>query len=92
LSFCPIIFTRYGRCRKGDADFVTRGRQIKSAFSRRLPQGERISGSRATKGERVIWQRRYWEHTVRDEMTSRGNRDQRLSRVAQGTQPVVAFR
>jgi hypothetical protein len=60
LSFCPIIFTRYGRCRKGDADFVTRGRQIKSVFSRRLPQGERISGSRATKGECGIWQRRHW--------------------------------
>ncbi|MGB8400770.1 REP-associated tyrosine transposase [Bradyrhizobium sp.] len=51
---------------EGDADFATRWRLIKSGFSRRLPAGERISGSRAAKGERGIWQRRYWEHTIRD--------------------------
>ena len=51
----------------GDADFATRWRLIKSAFSRGLPRGERISASRAAKDERGIWQRRYWEHTLRDE-------------------------
>jgi putative transposase len=51
----------------GDADFATRWRLIKSTFSRCLPSGERISGSRAARGERGIWQRRYWEHTIRDE-------------------------
>ena len=52
---------------EGDADFSTRWRLIKSAFSRNLETGERISQSRAAKGERGIWQRRYWEHTIRDE-------------------------
>ena len=28
---------------------------------------EQVSASRANKGERGIWQRRYWEHTLRDE-------------------------
>jgi putative transposase len=51
----------------GDADFALRWRLIKSAFSRHLPDGERISESRADKAERGIWQRRYWEHTLRDE-------------------------
>jgi putative transposase len=32
-----------------------------------LPRGERTSASRSAKGERGIWQRRYWEHTLRDE-------------------------
>ena len=32
-----------------------------------MPRSERISRSRASKGERGIWQRRYWEHTLRDE-------------------------
>jgi putative transposase len=50
-----------------DADFAMRWRQIKSAFSRSLPTGELVSGSRVAKGERGIWQRRYWEHTIRDE-------------------------
>jgi putative transposase len=50
-----------------DADFALRWRLIKSGFSHALPGGERISASRATRGERGIWQRRYWEHTLRDE-------------------------
>ncbi|MBO4221320.1 REP-associated tyrosine transposase [Bradyrhizobium neotropicale] len=52
---------------EGDATFATRWRQIKSTFSRNLPSNEPISASRAAKGERGIWQRRYWEHTIRDE-------------------------
>ena len=52
----------------GDADFATRWRLIKSTFSRNVDRGERISQSRAARGERGIWQRRYWEHTIRDEI------------------------
>src|SRR4051794_2928283 len=52
---------------EGDADFALRWRLVKSAFSRALPRAERVSGSRAAKGERSVWQRRYWEHTIRDE-------------------------
>src|SRR5258707_127601 len=48
----------------GNADFAMRWRQIKAAFSRALPPGERVSSSRAHRGERGIWQRRYWEHTL----------------------------
>ena len=52
---------------EGDADFATRWRLIKSGFSRQIATGERISASRTAKAERGIWQRRYWEHTIRDE-------------------------
>jgi len=52
---------------EGDRDFSTRWRLIKSTFSRNLAAGESISASRAAKRERGIWQRRYWEHTIRDE-------------------------
>jgi REP-associated tyrosine transposase len=51
----------------GDADFALRWRLIKSTFSRSLQPSERISGSRRANSERGIWQRRYWEHTLRDE-------------------------
>ena len=51
----------------GDADFGTRWRLIKSGFSRGLPRRERISADRAAKAERGIWQRRYWEDTLRDD-------------------------
>jgi len=40
---------------------------IKAGFSRNLPKVERISASRIGKGERGIWQRRYWERQIRDE-------------------------
>lgn len=50
-----------------DADFATRWALIKAGFSRCLPKGERISESRKSKGERGIWQRRYWEHLIRDD-------------------------
>jgi putative transposase len=50
-----------------DADFAMRWRLIKATFSRGLPEGERISPSRVAKSERGVWQRRYWEHTIRDE-------------------------
>jgi putative transposase len=66
-SFCPTTYTRVWTLPEGDADFATRWRLIKSVFSHSLPAGEKISTSRADKGERGIWQRRYWEHTVRDE-------------------------
>lgn len=51
----------------GDIDYPMRWMLIKAGFSRRLPKGERINASRRGKGERGIWQRRYWEHTLRDE-------------------------
>jgi putative transposase len=51
----------------GDADYAMRWRLIKSTFSRHIPPSENVSFSRQRKGERGIWQRRYWEHTIRDE-------------------------
>ena len=50
-----------------DADYSGRWKTIKATFSRHLPTGEARSGSRIAKGERGIWQRRFWEHTIRDE-------------------------
>ena len=51
----------------GDADYATRWALVKAGFSRGIPKGERVSPSRAAKRERGIWQRRYWEHLIRDE-------------------------
>jgi putative transposase len=50
-----------------DADYPTRWMLIKMGFSRRIPKGERINASRRSKGERGIWRRRYWKHTIRDD-------------------------
>jgi putative transposase len=50
-----------------DRDFATRWMLIKGHFSRGLPDFDTRGRSRRRKGERGIWQRRYWEHLIRDE-------------------------
>jgi putative transposase len=52
---------------QGDGDYPMRWALIKAGFSRCLPKAERRNPSRIAKGERGIWQRRYWEHLIRDE-------------------------
>jgi len=52
---------------QGDDDYARRMRLIKTLFSKEMPKTERRSSVRQRKGERGIWQRRYWEHTIRDE-------------------------
>lgn len=51
----------------GDDRFASRWRLIKARFSTAVVAAERISASRLRRGERGIWQRRYWEHVVRDD-------------------------
>ncbi|MFZ5493350.1 MAG: REP-associated tyrosine transposase [Pseudomonadota bacterium] len=50
----------------GDAGYSTRWSLLKAGFSRRLNKTERLRPSRVAKRERGIWQRRYWEHQIRD--------------------------
>ncbi len=51
---------------EGDADFSARWSLIKSGFSRGLGAEPR-SASKIAKREKGIWQRRYWEHAIRDD-------------------------
>ncbi len=48
----------------GTDDFPMRWRLIKLLFSKSLPRTERLSATRQRRGERGLWQRRYWEHTI----------------------------
>jgi putative transposase len=50
-----------------DTDYSGRWKAIKIAFSKALPRTERLSFVRIAKNERGIWQRRFWEHTIRDD-------------------------
>ncbi|WP_054762310.1 REP-associated tyrosine transposase [Methylomonas koyamae] len=52
---------------EGDDDFSTRWKLIKTHFSKGLPAEERRSKVRIKRGERGIWQRRFWEHLIRDD-------------------------
>ncbi|MGY3917031.1 REP-associated tyrosine transposase [Aeromonas australiensis] len=51
----------------GDSDYPMRWSLIKAGFSRGIAKTERIRESRVRKRERGIWQRRYWEHLIRDD-------------------------
>ena len=52
---------------EGDADYRHRWQAIKMIFSKGIEVGEARSPSRHIRGERGIWQRRYWEHTIRND-------------------------
>lgn len=52
---------------EGDADYSTRWRLIKARFSRAVGVFGQRSPSKHEKRERGIWQRRFWEHTIRDQ-------------------------
>jgi len=54
---------------EGDKDFSGRWRLIKSDFTRRCDERYKIptSAARRHKKEQAIWQRRFWEHQIRDE-------------------------
>src|SRR5262245_6499249 len=52
---------------EGDTDFARRWSLIKSGFSRGLDVEVKPSASKLARRERGLWQRRYWEHAIRDD-------------------------
>lgn len=56
----------------GDTDYATRMKRIKEEFTKAwldagLPEAK-VTAAQAKKGQRGIWQPRYWEHAIRDEV------------------------
>jgi putative transposase len=53
---------------EGDLDYPIRWYLIKSHFSRKFSKiSNQPKSIRTGKGELTVWQRRYWEHTIRDD-------------------------
>jgi putative transposase len=54
---------------EGDSDFSTRWRQIKAYFTRNCNEKYKDlrSASMKKRNAQAIWQRRFWEHQIRDE-------------------------
>ncbi|MEA2078271.1 MAG: transposase [Pseudomonadota bacterium] len=59
---------------EGDSDYSTRWMQIKRKFSSSLSAAP-SNPSQASKREKGIWQRRFWEHCIRDELDWRNHLD-----------------
>jgi len=52
----------------GDDDFSERWRLVKYRFSHRSPSREEKRQSLTKKREKGLWQRRFWEHCIRDDI------------------------
>jgi putative transposase len=59
----------------GEHDFAVRWQTIKRHFSMAIPKTEYRSDVRQRRRERGIWQRRYWEHVIRDATDYRAHMD-----------------
>lgn len=51
---------------EGDSDYSKRWRLLKTGFSRNVPAPDYIPPTHKRRGEKGIWQRRFWEHLIRD--------------------------
>jgi putative transposase len=64
---------------ENDEDFSKRVGRLKVLFTKDLPAGLRggqaLSPSRLSKRESGVWQRRFWEHLIRDERDFRRHMD-----------------
>jgi putative transposase len=64
---------------EGDAAYPLRWKEIKRLFTKaylvRVGPGEERNESRIKQGEAAVWQRRYWEHMIRDEQDLRRHED-----------------
>jgi len=58
---------------EGDSDFSRRVQGLKSQFTKAL--AKRQSLTRNARGEYSLWQKRFWEHTIRDEADFRAHAD-----------------
>lgn len=53
---------------ENDSNYSIRLSMIKSMFSKQIHCSEAITAIRKKKRERGIWQRRFWEHLIRDDL------------------------
>jgi len=69
LAYCilPEHLHAIWRLPENDVDFGLRWGVIKRAFSRGMAPGNR-SASKIAKREKGVWQRRFWEHQIRDDL------------------------
>jgi putative transposase len=78
-----------------DANYSVRWKEIKRLFTKayleQVGPGEARNPSRLSRGEAAVWQRRFWEHTIRDAEDLNRHRDYiHYNPVKHGLVPSVA--
>jgi len=59
----------------GDSNFAIRWAHVKTMFGRSLEKIDSLRESQAKRRERGIWQRRFWEHLIRNDEDQRRHLD-----------------
>lgn len=67
IAVLPAVIHTVWTLPEGDTNYPTRIGMLKTKFSRSQPMPAHRSLTQIQRGEKGIWQRRYWEHQIRDE-------------------------
>jgi len=63
----PVLYHCIWILPENDGDYSVRWNLLKGHFSRNIADGEHVSKSRQKRGERGLWQRRFWAHLIEDQ-------------------------
>ena len=66
IAILPDVIHTVWTLPQGDHDYANRIGMWKGRFSRHLPPAPHRSLRQIKRGEKGIWQRRFWEHCIRD--------------------------
>ncbi len=75
ISVLPAAIHTIWTLPEGDDRYPTRVAMLKSRFSRMQPVPAHRTLTQIKRGEKGIWQRRYWEHHIRDAADFERHRD-----------------
>lgn len=75
IAVLPAVIHTIWTLPDGDTNYPNRIGMLKSRFSRRQPMPAHRTLTQIQRGEKGIWQRRYWEHEIRDEADFARHRD-----------------
>ncbi|MGJ8625504.1 MAG: REP-associated tyrosine transposase [Sulfitobacter sp.] len=67
IAVLPSVIHTIWTLPEGDTNYPNRIGMLKSKFSRSQPMPAHRTLIQIQRGEKAIWQRRYWEHEIRDE-------------------------
>ena len=75
IAVLPAVIHTIWTLPIGESDYPNRVGMLKSRFSRSQPMPAHRTLTQIKRGEKAIWQRRYWEHQIRDDADFARHRD-----------------
>lgn len=75
ITILPAVIHTLWTLPAGDSNYPVRIAMLKSRFSRSQPMPANRSLAQIKRGEKAIWQRRFWEHEIRDSDDFNRHRD-----------------